>query len=233
MIKRVFLDIETLPPAECERECLTYGALRRLERRPPRDEFRDDALCTDEQFRQLALHGEYGRVLAIGVIVEQNGIEVLRGVYGRDRQTRQFHLDEARTLRAFWNLFRGFSMYRDIVIGHNILEFDLPFLEKRSVICGVPQTVQLSFARYRRQPIYDTLKEWTHWDHRRTISLVELGRVLKIELTKMEGMDGGRVYDRFCAGCHDEIARYCMQDVELVRAVYRRMCFEEESADDK
>jgi uncharacterized protein (DUF3820 family) len=210
MIRRVFLDIETLPPAECERERITYGALRRLERRPPHDEFRDADLCTDEQFRQLALHGEYGRLLAIGVIVEQDGIEVLRGVYGRDRQTRQFHLDETRTLRAFWNLLRDFNVRRDIVIGHNILEFDLPFLEKRSMICGVPQTVHLSFARYRRQPIYDTLKEWTHWDHRRTISLIELGRVLRIELTKMEGIDGGRMYDHFLAGCHDEIARYCM-----------------------
>jgi predicted PolB exonuclease-like 3'-5' exonuclease len=53
-----------------------------------------------------------------------------------------------------------------------------------------------------------------------------LARVLGLESSKQGGMDGSKVYDKFCAGCHDEIAEYCMRDVELVRQVYYRMMFD-------
>ena len=35
--------------------------------------------------------------------------------------------------------------------------------------------------------------------------------------------------DKFCAGCHGEIADYCMHDVQLVRDIYYRMSFTRES----
>ncbi len=68
---------------------------------------------------------------------------------------------------------------------------------------------------------------------RRSISLDELARVLGLETSKQEGMDGSRVYEKFCAGCHDEIARYCMRDVELVRQIYYRLVFAEEGGPEK
>lgn len=227
MVMRVFFDIETLPPDECWREQIPYGALRRLECRARSDEFDDEDLCNDEQFRRLALHGAYGRLLCIGVIVERNGVETLRGVYGRERDTLQLHLDEARTLRGFWKLMQSFDVRRDLIIGHNIYDFDLPFINQRSMIYGVPQTAQLSPARYRRQPVYDTLHEWTHWVNRRSVSLTELAKILNVELTKTDGMDGGQVCEMFCAGRHQEIADYCLRDVEMVQAVYRKMTFAE------
>ena len=52
MITRVFVDIETLPPRE---EDLA--------------KFPKVCGCDEEQFRKLALTGDYGRVLAIGIIV--------------------------------------------------------------------------------------------------------------------------------------------------------------------
>jgi hypothetical protein len=208
---RVFLDIETLPPDE----------------RAPRA-ISSDGPVADEEFRGLALDGDWGRVLAIGLVVERDGVEVHRGLLGRERRTRRFHLDEARTLRAFWKLLRGFDPRRDLVVGHNVFDFDLLFLYKRSVIRRVRPSVELSFARYRSRPIFDTMHEWERWKwQRRYVSLDELARVLGLESSKCEGMDGSKVYEKFCAGCHDEIARYCMRDVELVRQVYYRMVFEE------
>jgi hypothetical protein len=231
MVRRIYIDIETVPPDENVRAEITVGMVRKLDRRFVAAERGDDELCNDTEFQRLALHAERGRVLCIGVIVERDGCELLRGVYGRDRETRCFHLDEARTLRGFWAMMRDFDPRRDIVIGHNVMEFDAPFLYKRSMVCNVAATVSLSFARYRRQPIYDTLKEWAHWDQRRYISLVELARVLKVEETKTGWMDGSKVYDFYCAGKHEEIAEYCMQDVEVVRAVYRRMTFAAQEPD--
>jgi hypothetical protein len=48
---------------------------------------------------------------------------------------------------------------------------------------------------------------------------------LGLESAKGQGIDGRHVSDRFCAGCPQEIADYCMRDVELVRLAYYRMVF--------
>jgi hypothetical protein len=185
-------------------------------------------LCADEQFRLLALHAEYGRVLAIGMLVEQDHQVIRCGVLGRDRGARRFHLDEVRTLRGFWRLLADFDARHDLIIGHNVMDFDLPFLYKRSRINRVHPGILLNFARYRHAPIYDTMREWTHWDPRAgLLSLTHLAEVLKVGMTKTAGIDGGRVYDEFLAGNHELIAEYCLQDVRMVRAVYYRMVFPE------
>ncbi len=205
---KVFLDIETLPP---ERES---------SRETPA------SANDDKEFRDLALNGDRGRVLTIGLIIEKDGQETHRGLLGRERQTMMFHLDEARTLRAFWKLLRNFNSRRDLIVGHNIFDFDLLFLYKRSVIHCVRPTLELSFARYRSQPIFDTMHEWDKWRwSRKYASLDSLARVLNLESSKGQGIDGSRVYDKFCMGCHGEIADYCMRDVELVRQVYYRLTF--------
>jgi 3'-5' exonuclease len=226
MSKQVFLDIETLPPHEDMRKQLSPIKVRKLLKKRAKGEVDESSECTEEEFRSLALHAEYGRVLSVGVIVEKDGEIIHRGVIGRERQTMMFHLDEARTLRGFWKLLKGFNVSRDIIIGHNVISFDLPFIEKRSLINRVQPTVKLSYARYRNQPIYDTMQVWGHWNLQ-YISLADLAEVLKIGITKTEGMDGSHVYDWFCEGCHQEIAEYCLQDVELVRAIYYRMEYPE------
>lgn len=226
MPKRLFIDVETLPPAEEARDSINPALAYKLENRHCAPESEAVAGCTKEQFRRLSLHAEYGRVLSVGMIVEQDGEIVCRGVLGRERESMRFHLDEARTLKGFWNQLRGFDEKRDIIIGHNIYDFDLPFLYKRSVIQSVRPSVRLSFARYRSRPIFDTMKEWELWAWRPGIKLEELAEVLRLGMTKIEGMDGSCIYDRFREGRHQEIADYCIRDVELTREIYYRLTFE-------
>lgn len=208
MVTKVFLDAETLPPDEsvplpgCE-----------------------SGSGTDEEFRQLALKPEFGRILCIGVIVERDGEVVTRGVLGRDRSTGRFHLDEARVLRAFWKLIRDFDDRRDLLVGFNLLDFDLHFICTRSVITRVRPSIDVCFARYRQRPVFDCMWAFTHWRHR--ISLDDLAKVLGLESPKQDGMDGSRVYDLFVEGRHQEIADYVMRDCECTRAIYRRLIFDD------
>lgn len=221
MVRRFFIDVETLPPPEESRPLINTELVKRLCRKR-------GTLSADEQFRLLSLHAEYGRVLAVGVIVEEEWRVTQCGVLGRDRATGLFHLDEARTLRAFWKLLKGFNARRDLVIGHNIMDFDLPYLYKRSRINRVLPGVIFSFARYRSAPIFDIMREWTHWSPQAGyISLAHLADILKVGAAKLDGMDGGLVYDRFMQGDHGLIADYCLQDVKVARAVYYRMMFPE------
>jgi DNA polymerase elongation subunit (family B) len=141
-MRKIFVDIETLPPELCGH---------------PDCNGRDP--CPDEEYRKLALKAEQGRVLCIGIVVEENGIVTQQGVLGRDRCTLRLHVDEPKILKAFWKQFNRFDVRRDLVIGHNIYEFDLLFLYKRSIIHQVKPPIMLSFARYRSQPIFDTMRE--------------------------------------------------------------------------
>lgn len=212
MAMRVFCDIETLP---VEKEALAA--------------YPKVCDCQEEEYRRLALTGEYGRVLTIGVIVEVDGRVIACGCLGRDRTTRSFHLQERRTLQAWWKLLKDFRTSTDLIITFNGISFDLPIIYKRSVINRVRPTVELSFARYRSQPLFDVMQEWNKWDPRKHISLDELSRILGLTSPKQNGMDGSKVYDRFCEGTHthEELAAYCMADVRVLRLCWYRMMYPE------
>jgi hypothetical protein len=95
MGKRIFLDIETLPPVESFRENLAreiYAEQGPGELGPGEAEIDVEV---ERRFRDLALRGEWGRLLCVGLVVEEGGVVKHCGALGRDRQTRQFHLDEA------------------------------------------------------------------------------------------------------------------------------------------
>ncbi len=236
MSLRIFLDIETIPPDEKEKSILSSNVLRYISscgnsyRQSPnfnqnKTSENCDEKCSEELFRKLSLHAELGRILCIGVLLEKNGKEWRKGVFGYDTDSQTFHLNEEKTLRGFWKLMEEeFNPYRDLIVGHNVMDFDLPFIYKRSRILMVKPTVQLSFIRYRSRPIYDTMREWALWNMReRFISLSVLAELLGIELEKLDGIDGSRVYDEFMKGNHALIAEYCLRDVELSREIYHRM----------
>ena len=210
---RVFLDIETLPP-ERDDPLLKERA----------------AQSDEEEYRRLALDGRYGRLLCIGLIIEENSLITSRGVLGRDRATGKFHLDEAKMLRSFWKLIGGFDPRRDLLVGFNLLDFDLDFLCTRSVVRRVKPPFNVCFARFRSSPVYDVMWEFTHW--RKKISLDEASKVLGLESSKQNGVNGSKVYDLFFEGRHEEIADYCLKDVELTRAIFHRLNFIEEPAED-
>ena len=242
---RVFLDIETIPPDEREKPDVKPSVARKIFRNrdarssqakqkfsasDPNDNENAEnengkELCSDEIFRALALHAEYGRILCIGVLLEKDGKEWRKGVFGYDNQTERFHLDEKKTLRGFWKLLaEEFSVRRDLIIGHNILDFDMRFIQKRSVIHKVEPSVNISFKRYYINEIFDTMWVWSGWQHR--ITLDDLTETLGLKSPKEEGISGNDVYDLFLEGRHSEIAEYCMRDVQAVREVYHRLEFQ-------
>lgn len=204
----VTIDIETLPAAETV-ECLALAA---------------DEKKTEEVQRKTALSGDFGRILCIGYTDERADGTRRMGVIGFDKESKTFHLDERQMLERFWNLMRGFNPSRDRVVGHNIFEFDLRFILKRSRINGICPTAELSFRRYANQPVYDTMCEWECWS-RDKIKLEHLAAAFSLPSSKTEDIDGGKVFELYQAGRHQEIFDYCLRDVRLTREIYRRMTF--------
>lgn len=170
---------------------------------------------TEEEHRKTALDGNYGRILCIGCIKETPVSEEKRILTGDGDTSR-----EKEILKEFWTLAKDVNQF----IGHNVLDFDLKFIWKRSVIHKIKPSINLSFARYRSDFIYDTMQEWEKW--RGYIKLDELARIFDIETSKTM-LDGSKVYDYYKDGRIEEIYDYCMADVELTRKIYRRMNFRE------
>jgi len=205
---RLFLDIETLPAAEAVREVMAEELVppESLEEREV-EAWREAEL--EKRYRRTALNGDFGRILCIGYLKEgPSGMRegVMTG-------------DEAPILRQFWEMARDVDKF----VGHNVLDFDLKFIWKRSVVHSVKPSIYVSFARFRSDFVYDIMHEWEKWG-REYISLERLARVLGLQSTKGE-LDGSKVYDYYREGRLQEIYDYCLADVRLTREIYNRMTF--------
>lgn len=205
--RTVTIDIETLPVEDSAFEQAQSSAGKT-----------DNILKT-------ALSGDFGRILCIGYSDEQSGNRPTAGVLGWNPETERFDLDEPRMLTEFWSLMRGFNPARDRLVGHNIFDFDLRFILKRSRRYGIKPSVDLSFARYRSQPIYDLMCEWECWAFGAKVSLDRLAQIFSLPTSKSDEVNGSKVFELFEQGRHREIRDYCLRDVKLTRAIYRRMTF--------
>ena len=198
---RLFFDIETLPCDEENKEKF----LEVLRGKNSNAEKTDDELYT-----HMSFDGAFGRICCIGYIKENDNGIMSEGVLCGD---------EKKLLEEFWEVAQGVGQF----IGHNIYEFDLPFIYKRSLIKSVRPRFDISFARYRNTPIYDTMREWDLWgDPRKAVSLDLLAKVFNLHTSKDE-MDGSMVWPYYQDGRTDEIYKYCMKDVVLSREVYYKM----------
>lgn len=204
---KLFLDIETLPAPGDKVDLIKTLWEDARKKKGTRDQ--NGVNDFDTYFRNTSFQGEFGRLFCIGFAVD-------------DQETKCLSGNEKDILVKFWGLAKDAHLF----IGHNVMNFDLPFIYKRSIILGVRPSKDLSFARYRNSPIYDTMCEWDKWNMGNATSLHKLTLALGLSSPKEEGIDGSKVYGYFLAGKGDDICKYCMRDVEATRRVYKRMIFE-------
>lgn len=105
--------------------------------------------------------------------------------------------------------------------GHNIKEFDIPYLCRRMTVHNMPlpSCLQLNGQKPWETQIFDTLTWWKFGDYKNYISLKLLTAVLGLPSAK-EGMDGSMVQDVYYKE-QDllKIATYCAGDVEAVARI--------------
>ncbi|RJQ14517.1 hypothetical protein C4553_00370 [Candidatus Parcubacteria bacterium] len=206
-MKKIFFDIETLPAAEEKRKIIEELYGRYVEKREkkggraPKD--------FEEYFKNTSFSGTFGRIFCISYAINNDPPQCLSG-------------DEKEILKSFWEAARDV----DLFVGHNIFDFDMKFIYQRSIVLGVRPTYNLTFAKYRDNPMYDTMHEWNKWAYDKTgSSLHELASSFGIKSSKEGDLDGSKVYEFYKAGKLKEICDYCNADVEVTRAIYKRMTF--------
>lgn len=206
-MNKLFFDIETIPSAE-EHKDVHVEIIKKLNSKKDK--------TVEKIHEETSFEGTFGRICCIGIIKENSA-----GII----QKEVFSGSEKEILTKFWKTAADVHRF----VGHNIWNFDLPFIYKRSIINGIKPRWDISFARYRNMPIYDTQQEWELWGYQKAQKLDTLAKVLNLPTSKGE-MDGSMVWKYYKEGKIEDICKYCMKDVELTRLVYYKMTFEEQSA---
>ena len=173
---------------------------------------------------RAAILAEFGKVVCISL-----------GVYqaGRTPEEDRFRLkswcgdEEDVILKAFTAILEEFYPDPDRfhLCGHNIREFDVPFLCRRLAILGLPFPRMLQIAGKKPWQVHhllDTLELWKLGDYKHYISLDLLAHLFGVDSPKTD-LDGSRVGDCYHLEHDlDKLARYCEEDVLAVAQIVRR-----------
>jgi hypothetical protein len=104
------------------------------------------------------------------------------------------------------------------LVGANILNFDLPFLLRRSMDLGIKVPVKLELRRFQVEPICDTMQILSHWGAFRYKSLKFMCLRYGIEIP-MPDVDGSMVQDMD----DPTLAQYTASDVWCTRELWKKM----------
>lgn len=167
----------------------------------------------EKDYEKTRFDGTFGKIICLGAFIIRGSDAPIEAVawYGSDEKT---------ILREFWQRFS--KEKPELIITHNGLGFDLPFLKKRSIVNQVKPSFDLNLAKFRTSPNYDTMAVWANWDHRFFVKLDVLARVLGVETKSGSGKQIAQMWDN---GEITEIADYCLQDVYVTYGCYCRMNF--------
>ncbi|OQW37013.1 MAG: hypothetical protein A4E19_14875 [Nitrospira sp. SG-bin1] len=167
----------------------------------------------DESYAKSAYDGTFSRIVCIGLLEFSDQMEARSAVawYGPN---------ERELLRQFW---ARLALDRPtLFITHNGLGFDLPFIRKRSIINQVKPSLDINLAKFRTEPVYDTMAIWSNWDTRGWIKLDVLARALHVETKSGSGEQVAEMWEKRQGR---ELAQYCLQDTYVTYACYCRMNF--------
>lgn len=214
----LFLDIETVP------------VVYRFDELPPHlqqhwdDKTRfiqqRDGLTPSQTYAKAGIYAEFAKVVCISTAFfheSSHGLKLRVKSYSGE--------DEKVLLESFAKLLsRHFTGEDKYLCGHNIKEFDLPFISRRMIVhsIGLPRALDLSGLKPWEVRHIDTLDLWKFGDYKHFTSLSLLTALLGVPSPKddISGADVGRVY--WEEGDLDRIRVYCEKDTIAVAQLLLR-----------
>jgi predicted PolB exonuclease-like 3'-5' exonuclease len=193
----------------------------------------EDIAAEEERVYQLgSLNATSGRVLSIAVHVgpvpgfEIEGLTSNQSEHAFGIDADGNEQDESQALKDFLALMSDFDVECDLIVGHNIVNFDLPFIFQRCLVNNIVAKPFVDLSEFRVQGVYDTMRGW--WlGSRNRVALDDIAWALGIESSKTGEVEGSKVFELYQAGKLAEIREYNLNDVRVTRKVYERMvaCF--------
>ena len=226
----LFLDIETVSQTQNFDELsdrmqeLWKLKARRFLKGAQKDQEPEEIDWNELYHRRAAILAEFGKIVCISVgflIQEEGGKMGMRVKSFADE-------DELTILTEFAALIEETFTNRQFtaLCGHNVKEFDLPYIARRMLIQGMPlpPALQLQGKKpWEVKHVLDTLDFWKFGDYKHFTSLDLLSAIFDVPSPK-EDMDGSQVGPTFWEENDlDRIRIYCERDVWVTAAVFLKM----------
>ena len=175
-----------------------------------------ESTTPEDSYRQRAgILAEFGKIvcISIGCFHENNGEQnfLIKSVYGDDEKTLLQSFIKAGD--KFCKNKSGFAF-----AGHNIREFDIPYICRRLLInrLTLPHYLCLHDKKPWEVEMFDTLHWWKFGDHKNYITLDLLAGVMNVPTSKGD-IDGSMVQDVYYKEKNiHRIVEYCQRDIEVV-----------------
>lgn len=172
--------------------------------------------------KKAGILAEFGKIICIstGIFYEDDNKQVcirIKNIAGDD---------EVEILRNFTEVCNKMKEKNRLFqfAGHNIKEFDIPYICRRMLINGLPlpECLQLHDKKPWEVKMFDTLNWWKFGDNKNYVSLHLLANVLGIPTSKTD-MDGSMVQDVYYLEKDlPRIVDYCVRDVVVTANVILR-----------
>src|SRR5205085_5538680 len=142
-----------------------------------------------------SLNATSGRILSIAVhvgAVAGFGINGLTSngsehAFGIDADANE--QGEGEALKNFLALMSDFDPECDLLVGHNIVNFDLPFIFQRCLVNNITVKPLVDLSEFRVAGVYDTMRSW--WlGGRNRVALDDIAWALGIESSKTGEVEG-------------------------------------------
>lgn len=220
-ITNLFFDIETIPGQTFMMDEVKRGIA------PPAQYSKPESIAKwmEENSAQKALEAQH----ALGLVPPYGQIVSIAWAFGEGPVTALCTADEKDLLVRFMSIVVDHmtmqsNQYSLRWIGHNVADFDIPYLWWRGLINRVlcPYLPDpMSFKPWDTQKVFDTMVQLP-LPGRRRISLANAARVFKLDYANGE-VDGSMVWDMWKAGNTVAIEEYNIADVQIVRELYYRI----------
>ena len=221
MVDALYLDIEPVPAEpgfgllEPEWQSLWVA---RLSKTMP-----ENFNAQDAYQERAGLMAEFGRIVCIATGCFGNTREGARAFFVRglaDADEEALLTRWVQTVDKFHARYPAFRF-----VGHNIREFDIPYICRRLLALGIPlpKYLQINGLKPWELNIVDTMHQWRFGDSRHFISLNLLAKVLNVPSPK-DDIDGSQVRQVFYEqGDLERIRSYCAKDVVTVARIMQRL----------
>jgi predicted PolB exonuclease-like 3'-5' exonuclease len=207
--KVLFLDIETVPAVAAFDQL--DDDWKQLWEEKSRFFRERDGLALDDSYDRAGIYSEFGKIVCISV-----------GYLRQSRGERRFRMtsfygdDEAKLLHDFANLLNNhFNTREHRLCGHNVKEFDLPFIARRMLVHKqlLPELINTAGKKPWEVNHLDTLELWKFGDYKHYTSLKLLTKLFGIPTPK-DDIDGSEVAKVYYEDHDlDRIEVYCRKDV--------------------
>ncbi|MBC8436922.1 ribonuclease H-like domain-containing protein [bacterium] len=126
---------------------------------------------------------------------------------------------EPEILTKFWDIAKK---HRGRYVHYNGLGFDVPWIIKRSMYHGIKPSNKefLDTRRYTKYPHFDVQMILADWDRYAAVTLDLACDFLKVPSPKEGEVKGDQVEQAFLDGKINQIAEYCLRDVDATHKVY-------------